>query len=222
MGLGKYGIMNKKGDITMSEQIKIEKVGSDKIALFTPYNPQFVSKIKAAGARWNAESKAWMMAAANIDIAREILRTVYGRDDMPRADEKLVRVKVTALEDVRVTRGPVVLLGRVIASAYGRDSGARIGEGVAFIEGEPQSGGSRSNWTTEIRQGSVFIISDAPSTMLDTLDSAEQWGKKLYQYEILADDRDEQLRKLLGRRKELADALAEIDAQISALGEGMQ
>lgn len=203
----------------MSEQIKISNVDDDKIAIFSPYNPQFVAKAKAAGARWNADKRAWMMPAANVDIAREILRTVYGRDDMPRADEKLVRVKVTALEDVRVTRGPIVLLGHVIASASGRDSGARIGDGVAFVYGAPQSGGSVKNWKTEISQGSVFILSDVPSTMLGSLDSfVDMFGEKLYQYEVLADDRDEQLRKLQARRKELADALADIDAQIAAFG----
>ncbi len=202
----------------MSEQIKISNVDGDRIAIFTPYNPQFVSRVKAAGARWDADKKAWMMPAANVDIAREIMRTVYGRDDMPRAGENLVRVKVTALEDVRVTRGPIVLLGHVIASAYGRDSGARIGDGVAFVHGAPQSGGSVKNWKTEISQGSVFILSDVPSTMLGALESAEQCGEKLYQYEVLADDRVEQLRKLQSRRKELADALADIDAQIAAFG----
>lgn len=203
----------------MREQIKISKVSDDKIAIFTPYNPQFVSKIRAAGARWNADERAWTMPAANIDIAREILRTVYDRDDMPQADEKLVRVKVTALQNVWCTCGPVILLGRVIASAYGRDSGARVGDGVSFVEGQPSSGGSAKNWRTEIPKGSVFVVVDAPITLLEELDAAEHDGKKVYQYEILTDDRNEQLRKLQARRKELADALAEIDAQIAALNE---
>lgn len=203
----------------MSEQIKIKKVRGDKIALYTPYNPQFVSKIKAAGARWNAEGKAWTMPAANIDIARDILREVYGHDDTPQPDEKLVRVKVTVLQSVSATCGPIVLLGRVIASAYGRDSGARVGDGVSFIEGQPRSGGSMRNWTTDIREGSVFVVVDAPSTLLSTLDAKELNGRKVYQYEILADDRDEQLRKLQARRKELADALADVDAQIAAFGD---
>ena len=55
--------------------------------------------------------------------------------------------------------------------------------------------------------------------MLGSLDSfVDMFGEKLYQYEVLADDRDEQLRKLQARRKELADALADIDAQIAAFG----
>ena len=58
----------------MCDEIKITKVADDKIEVRTPYNPQFVSKIKTAGARWNAIDKAWTMHAANIDVAREILR----------------------------------------------------------------------------------------------------------------------------------------------------
>ena len=204
----------------MCDEIKITKVADDKIEVRTPYNPQFVSKIKTAGARWNAIDKAWTMHAANIDVAREILRAVYGRDDMPAVDEKLVRVRVTALQNISADRGPIVLLGRIIASARGRDSGARVGEGVAFTDGKPQSGGSVKNWTTEIPEGSVFVGADVPTTLLGELDETGWRGQKLYQYEIIDDDRDEQLRKLQARREELAAALAEIDAQIAALKGG--
>lgn len=204
----------------MCDEIKITKVADDKIEVRTPYNPQFVSKIKTAGARWNAIDKAWTMHAANIDVAREILRAVYGRDDMPAADEKLVRVRVTALQNISADRGPIVLLGRIIASARGRDSGARVGEGVAFIDGKPQSGGSVKNWTTEIPEGSVFVVADVPTTLLGELDETGWRGQKLYQYEIIDDDRDEQLRKLQARREELAAALADIDAQINVLKGG--
>ena len=41
----------------MCDEIKITKVADDKIEVRTPYNPQFVSKIKTAGARWNAIDK---------------------------------------------------------------------------------------------------------------------------------------------------------------------
>lgn len=204
----------------MCDEIKITKVADDKIEVRTPYNPQFVSKIKTAGARWNAIDKAWTMHAANIDVAREILRAVYGRDDMPAVDEKLVRVRVTALQNISADRGPIVLLGRIIASARGRDSGARVGEGVAFVEKKPQSGGSVKNWTTEIEEGSVFVVADVPTTLLGELDEVGRWGHKLYQYEVIDDDRDEQLRKLQARREELAAALADIDAQIAALKGG--
>lgn len=204
----------------MCDEIKITKVADNKIEVRTPYNPQFVSKIKTAGARWNAIDKAWTMHAANIDVAREILRAVYGRDDMPAADEKLVRVRVTALQNISADRGPIVLLGRIIASARGRDSGARVGEGVAFIDGKPQSGGSVKNWTTEISEGSIFVVADVPTTLLGELDETGWRGQKLYRYEIIDDDRDEQLRKLQARREELAAALADIDAQINALKGG--
>ena len=204
----------------MCDEIKITKVADDKIEVRTPYNPQFVSKIKTAGARWNAIDKAWTMHAANIDVAREILRAVYGRDDMPAADEKLVRVRVTALQNISADRGPIVLLGRIIASARGRDSGARVGEGVAFIDGKPQGGGSVKNWTTEISEGSIFVVADVPTTLLGELDETGWRGQKLYRYEIIDDDRDEQLRKLQARREELAAALADIDAQINALKGG--
>ena len=131
-----------------------------------------------------------------------------------------MRVRVTALQNISADRGPIVLLGRIIASARGRDSGARVGEGVAFIDGKPQSGGSVKNWTTEISEGSIFVVADVPTTLLGELDETGWRGQKLYRYEIIDDDRDEQLRKLQARREELAAALADIDAQINALKGG--
>ena len=76
------------------------------------------------------------------------------------------------------------------------------------------------NWTTEISEGSIFVVADVPTTLLGELDEPGWRGQKLYRYEIIDDDRDEQLRKLQARREELAAALADIDAQINALKGG--
>ena len=76
------------------------------------------------------------------------------------------------------------------------------------------------NWTTEISEGSIFVVADVPTTLLGELDETGWRGQKLYRYEIIDDDRDEQLRKLQARREELAAALADIDAQINALKGG--
>ena len=64
------------------------------------------------------------------------------------------------------------------------------------------------------------MVADVPTTLLGELDETGWRGQKLYRYEIIDDDRDEQLRKLQARREELAAALADIDAQINALKGG--
>lgn len=201
----------------MCDKIKIVNAGDDKIEIYSPYNPDFVAKVKAAGARWNPAAKAWMMRAADADVAREILHEVYGLDNGPDAAVNLVRVRVTALQDASALRRPITLCGRVVASAYGRDSGARVGDDVSFTCKAPVSGGSVKNWRTVIPAGSVFVMGDVPENLLNELECIDSYGERVYSYEIVPDGHDEQLRKLQARREELAATLADVDAQIATL-----
>lgn len=51
--------------------------------VFTPYNPEFVNRIKRElpGARWNSERRSWQIPSAKIDEARNILYDIYGYND---------------------------------------------------------------------------------------------------------------------------------------------
>jgi len=143
-----------------------------KAQIVSPYNPEFVDKIKKLGGRWDSAAKVWTVDPRNVEVVRQAMREVYGQDDRP-AD--LVSVKVTMLSSKSEGRGPVVMLGRTIASAWGRDSGARIGEGVVFVEGGADSGGSvvmlgrtiASAWGRDsgarIGEGVVFVEGGADS-----------------------------------------------------------
>src|SRR5690606_6629784 len=122
--------------------------------------PVFVKRIKKAGGKWNASNKTWEVDERSIDTVRSIMREVYGQDDRP---QETVTVKVTVGKYcIAQDKGPVVLFGRTIASARGRDSGAKIGDGVSFEKGGCRSGGSVKNWDTRIEEGSVFTIFDVP------------------------------------------------------------
>lgn len=59
------------------QKIRIE-AGKDKIKIYTPYNPEFVSRIKTQikGAKWNGS--AWVVPAEAADTAKEIITDVYG------------------------------------------------------------------------------------------------------------------------------------------------
>lgn len=59
------------------QKIRIE-AGKDKIKIYTPYNPEFVSRIKTQikGAKWNGS--AWVVPAEAADTAKEIIAEVYG------------------------------------------------------------------------------------------------------------------------------------------------
>lgn len=128
--------------------------------LTTPYNPVYVQRIKQAGARWDVSSKRWCINDQSVDVARKIMREVYGEDDQNQGEK--VTVIATFSADQSALRSDYCLLGKVIARAYGRDTGARVGADVAFAAGAPQSGGSVKNWRTVIPAGSVVEIYDIP------------------------------------------------------------
>jgi len=172
-----------------------------KAQIVSPYNPEYVDKIKKMGGRWDSAAKVWTVDPRNVEVVRQAMREVYGQDDRP-AD--LVSVKVTMLSSKSEGRGPVVMLGRTIASAWGRDSGARIGEGVVFVEGGADSGGSVKNWETVVTKGSVIIIHDVPRALAE----ANPEGLTL---EILAEETPN-LAALQEERERLLARVAEIDA----------
>ena len=140
--------------------MKITNLKNGKISIETPYNPEFVRRIKRAGGKWNPNNKTWECDERSIDAVRVIMREVYGEDDMP---QELVTVYVKVGDNpIEEHTGPVVMFGRTIASAFGRDSGAKLGDGVCFSAGGATSGGSAKNWYTILRANSEFTIYDVP------------------------------------------------------------
>lgn len=141
--------------------MKITNLKNGRVAIDSPYNPEFVTKIKKAGGRWNPSQKTWEVDERSIDAARTIMREVYGQDDLP-CETVNVKITIGANSEVYEDKGPVVLFGRIIASARGRDSGARLGDGVSFESGGAHSGGSMKNWYTYLEKESVFTVYDVP------------------------------------------------------------
>ena len=96
-----------------------------KVEIYTPYNKEFIQKIKGIGeARWNG--KCWIINEENLDVARKIMRDVFGYSDI-EANET-VSVEVITKEEVYEHTEDVVLLGKVLSHAIGRDSGGYPGE----------------------------------------------------------------------------------------------
>jgi len=137
---------------------------NEQIQITTPYNPDFIKKIKKAGGRWKPDTRKWLMDSRNLKIARDIMFEVYGRDDLPT---KTTSVLVKVRTGWNVKRGPVIIMGRVIGSASSRDSGARIGEDVCFVKGSVNSGGSIKNWFTFIEDKTEIILHDVPLVMIE-------------------------------------------------------
>lgn len=130
-------------------------------AIYTPYSSEFVQRVKALGGRWDAADRCWNVCEQTVEMVREAMREIYGRcDTEPTAT---VTVVATFSNELSAWHEGVRLFGRVLAAARSRDSGARVGDGVAFIKGKPTSGGSQANWRTFIPAGCEVEIYDVPA-----------------------------------------------------------
>lgn len=187
-------------------KIKITNTGNGngKISIDSPYNPEFISRIKEAGGKWNPGAKTWDVDERSIEVVRTIMREVYGRDDRP---QETVTVKVTVGENIIYgDRGPIVLFGRIIASARSRDGGARVGDGISFEKGGADSGGSRKNWDTRISPESVFRIYDVPKLAVE---QKLGWNDDYGTFEVIVPE--DPLAALRTEKKALLARLAEIE-----------
>ena len=132
-----------------------------------PYNKEFITSIKEiGGARWNPGAKAWMIPVSAIPHARDIMMECFGETDLSEPAEYR-DVEVTILKRVRVTGGPVQVMGKTLARAYYRDSGADVGEDCELLQGKIYSGGSLTKWQSVIDEGSVFLLHHIPEYIID-------------------------------------------------------
>lgn len=188
--------------------IKIEKNGKGMIRIFTPYNPDFVKKIKCVGGRkWDSDKKCWMVPETEIDTVREYMMDVYGETDLPDESEKIT-VRAVFPNGTAERTGPVVVFGKEICRAWGRDSGAKVGPDVTLLSGKITSGGSCANWTTEIEEGSVFKIRNVPRKALELTNGHNVTFEEIEEPTIDRRALEEEKEKLLARLAEIEKLLA--------------
>ena len=185
---------------------KVE-IAEGKAKVFTPYNADFVKRIKqVGGARWDAESKCWTVAEDAVPAVREIMRNVYGRDDV--VEGETVKVRLTFNSEVSAWRDSVTVLGHSISHAWGRDSGAKPGDDVYFISGGCTSGGSVKNWYSVVKEGSVVELGKVAKDLLES--QKDQLAEDDISFEIIE---NKMINKtvLEEERKRLMERIAEID-----------
>ncbi len=178
-----------------------------KASLYTPYNADFVKAIKAlGGARWNASSRCWTISENMLPQARKIMMDIYGYTDEEQAET--ITVRATFTEDVYEECDSVVILGKTVARAYGRDTGAKPGEDVLLQEGALASGGSRANWRSIVRAGSVVTLYNVSKALYDAKKDSLPEGVTVEIIEEEAGERkeekavDEAMLEEYGRRAE--------------------
>jgi hypothetical protein len=144
----------------MSQQINLEIIG-DKVKVTTPYHADFVEKCRRLRGKWT--DGAWWFDDSVLEYVREVMMEFFNTTgELPYEEVSLLVKDYTSFGD----RGPVTLFGRTIAKAFGRDGGAKIGDGIVVIKGEVDSGGSVKNWRTRVVDA-TFEIQKFPKPAIE-------------------------------------------------------
>ncbi len=151
--------------------VEITKSGT-RLTTKTPYNPDFSPKAKKLGGKWDKAARVWTFDARDEERVRALCARLFGTDGSPVAAEDLLTVRARPdVCDVRrgSAAGELWICGRKVAGVTGRDSGARLGEGVVMIAGGFSSGGSVKNYRCMWPGGTVFEVRDVPRALAEKL-----------------------------------------------------
>lgn len=198
--------------------MEIKREG-EKAYIYTPYNADFVKKIKTiGGARWSPSRTAWSIPAASIDRCREIMMEIYGESDISSSEK--VDVKVTVIREYAEEGRPITLAGIPICRAFSRDSGAIMSDGCDLISGKIGSGGSRAHWDTYIDKDSVFIMHGISKQVAkNIIENASNDSYPWYTAEILESSPVMDVDALREERERLEKRIAEIDAILNKIND---
>lgn len=184
--------------------VKIETT-DETISVTSEYNSEFVDAARNLNGKWKAP--AWVFDIRDEDDVRAACMKFYGEDGLTKDK---VDVKVTFIEDHFVNRGPISISGKVIAKAFGRDSGAKLGEGVVLKEGKFRSGGSVKNWETKADAGTVVIVRDVSRAV------AESTPHKRMKVEIISSTSSVEKDALKAEKEKLLARITEIDSLLES------
>lgn len=131
-------------------------------------NLDFNAAIKSLGAKW--DGKKW--------VAPELAINEFTALDA-KYNQDLVTVELTITDDNRdrntwLGNGhAIAICGYVFATAYGRDSGAKVSSDIAVLFGGFSSGGSVKNYRCVINGDSVRVRCKVARRMLPDLQKVE-------------------------------------------------
>lgn len=189
----------------MDNKIIIE---NKKAYVYSPYNKEFIKKIKAMNGTWNGN--AWIVKSMFVPAVREIMRNIYGYDDTD-TNIQTVTLRIIFLESQSAYHDGIRMFGKTIATAYSKNSGAKLGDDVALIKGSIYSGGSVKNWNTEIDRDTVINLYNVPVTMYEK--EKNFYNAEEVEIEVIKDDNENELNmdKLKEEKEKLLKRITEID-----------
>ena len=184
--------------------IKVD-VQEDKVVISAPYDKEFTESMHHFNGKWNSAEKTWTVDIDQLDEVREVLLNVYGVNDLTN---DLVDVWVTIPEGHYVggAQAPAKMFGKVIATAWGRDSGAKWGPDIVNKNSKCSSGGSTKNWITDVSSGTFKIKNVSKSRIEQEKDDYLEEG---FVFDIIEKGIDKEA--LREEKERLLLRLAEID-----------
>jgi len=186
----------------MSKQSIRLIVEGDKVKVVTPYHPEFVHRARKLRGDW--DGKAWVFDETMLDYVKDLMIKCYGvTGEVPYETCILV---VTNYNDSNYG-GACELFGRTIAKAWGRDSGAKLGDDIFLINGSIGSGGSVKNWKTVVTDATLEIHDfPLPRTEFEDVKKALQEGW------VTIKMPKPKARSIQQIEADLAEAVAKVDA----------
>jgi hypothetical protein len=176
------------------------------LAVTAAYNEDFIRRAKRLSGKWSNPS--WVFPIEVEKDVRQLCLECYG--DNGTGVRETVTLRITFLKGASAARGSILIAGREIARAFGRDSGARWGEGVVCREGSCRSGGSVRNWDTIIADGTVVDLLRVPAVLVEKFQQAASADILV---EVLSADID--VEALQKEKTALLARIEEIDALLS-------
>ena len=147
----------------MSVQIKRTDT---QIIVIADYNKEFVRQAHNLAGKFNAYDKSWGFDLRDEADVLEACYLCYGDDGYRYS---LCDVQISLPNGYYVDKDTINFFGRPVARAFGRDSGAKVFDGVKIKEGGFQSGGSAKHWVTCAEKGTVIVLRDVALPLVEQM-----------------------------------------------------
>lgn len=185
---------------------KIE-IKDNKADVYTPFNRLFITKLKQkiGGAKWSSSKKCWTVPQSAVSLVRQLMLDVYGENDLIEDDK--ITIQVETLEDIVEEQGSIILFGKCLCRAIGRDYVDGLSDDISYVKGKPLSGGSRQHWKSIIEKGSIINVGNVSTLLFE-----KEKNNSNYKFTIVNSDGSSNVNK-----SEIQVKIDRIDKQLQRL-----
>lgn len=176
------------------------------ITVKSDYNIYFIAAARNLAGKFDKINQSWVFDIRDESDVLEACFLAYGEDGVQKDQ---CDVKITIEKSYYADKDAIHFLGRPIARAFGRDSGAKVYGGVIIKQGGFDSGGSAKNWTTKALPNTTIVLRDVSHPL--ALHEQKKLLENGIKIEILLDKNKQ---KLIEEKERLLARLAEINAEL--------